>query len=1213
MDSNRHIFSPQELSQLMGQKFAPTDEQADVIQAGPFGNFLVVAGAGAGKTETMAARAVWMVANGYARPEQILGLTFTRKAAAELGERIRQRLQTLAESAFMDQLSADDPRREVLKNIAPAVATYDSYAGDIVREYGLLIPSEPAARLITDAERWMVARDVVVNSNSSLSAQKTVPSVIADVCALSDEMDNHLTSIEEVEKESTAAKKLLEGLSAEKISSEVAKENAKFLKAQQYRTELLTLVQQFRETLQERDLLTFGQQMSKAAQLVETHKIVGQDQRRRFRVVMLDEYQDTGHAQRIMLRSLFGGKKESDGEFSAMAVGDPMQSIYLFRGATASNLENFRTDFPDANGKPAEKLQLLTSWRNPTTVLDMANKISTWSMERSTESTGRLVSELRPRPGAAEGETAVAFFDEREQELDWLADKLQSQWEDYQRKLEMADDPTKVKPFSAAVLVTVNKDAVPIYEKLVERGVPADMTAGPGLLDIPEVADVFATLRVLVDPTDDVALLRLLTGPRWNIGAADLAVLTRRAEQIAQRGAGEAGEVDEATMERQRQESRQESIELLRTPGVRDELIEAVLEAIPSATEFSVGLIDALADLTDAEEMGMSAEGAKRLALLGRELGYLRRHSLGKNLPDLVADIEKMLGVRTEVLTRWHRHPEESIGTSHLDKFAQIVRDVSRAGTATPKALAEYLLAAHSEEGGLDPGEVQRKDNTVQILTVHKAKGLEWDIVAVPHASRERFGDYSQPRSESAWTTNAKVMPSSLRGDSGDHPGAYPEFSTEDAEEREFNDREEHKKAYDEFNLQVRRFRAKENDRLFYVAITRSERVLYVSGSAFKASAVRGNDPSICLTLLREYLEKSGAVDSVEHWSDMGKYYSKLDEKLENSDLPVEDKYLLPTPQLNGERMDFQEDRKERDAVVSTGASWPSPAPAIANPGVAEAAEQVRKEIAAVHTEHAQHAQHRPEPSAAAGEAPTTLAEAWDLETNLLLEEFSAMDNAELVVPLNVRMTATEAVSLRKDDQEFALRARRPIPLEPKPYAKRGTAFHNWVEERYKQVSLLDEDQLPGASDATLEDPYLETLKDAFLRSEWADRQPESVEGAYSVTIGGHVFEGRIDAVFHDGTDPTDGWIVVDWKTGRKPTGADMDAAAMQLAVYRLAWAKLLSAKLGVDVPAENVRAAFHYVAANETYEPRTLLSADELEGMLGGVTTKTNQDNIEQ
>ncbi|WP_293817546.1 UvrD-helicase domain-containing protein [uncultured Corynebacterium sp.] len=1202
MDNNRHIFSPQELSQLMGQKFAPTDEQARVIQAGPFGNFLVVAGAGAGKTETMAARAVWMVANGYARPEQILGLTFTRKAAAELGERIRQRLQTLAESAFMDQLATDDPRREVLKNIAPAVATYDSFAGDIVREYGLLIPSEPAARLITDAERWMVARDVVINSGDSLTTRSAVPSVIADVCALSDEMDNHLAGIEEVKQESTAAKKLLEELpKGARSKKEFTDDNTKFRDTQQYRIELLKLVQKFRETLQERDLLTFGQQMSKAAELVRDHKIVGQDQRRRFRVVMLDEYQDTGHAQRVMLKSLFGGEHASDGEFSVMAVGDPMQSIYQFRGATASNLEKFRKDFPDENGKPAEKLQLLTSWRNPTTVLDMANKVSTWSMERSTESTGRLVSELRPRPGAAEGESAVAFFDEREKELDWLADKLQTQWQAYQRQLETADDPAKVKPFSAAVLVTVNKDAVPIYEKLMERGVPADMTAGPGLLDIPEVADVFATLRVLVDPTDDVALLRLLTGPRWNIGAADLAVLTRRAEQIAQRGAGEAGAVDDAAMERQRQEN----IELLRTPGVRDELIEAVLEAIPNATEFSVGLIDALADLTDAEEMGMSAEGAKRLAQLGREIGYLRRHSLGKNLPDLVADIEKMLGVRTEVLTRWHRHPEQAIGTSHLDKFAQIVRDVSRTGTATPKALVEYLLAAQSEEDGLDPGEVQRKDNTVQILTVHKAKGLEWDIVAVPHASRERYGDYSQPRSEDAWTTKAKVLPSSLRGDAGDGPGAYPTLVTDEAE-----DRTGHTKAYKDFNKQVNRFRAKENDRLFYVAITRSERVLFVSGSAFKESASKGNDPSICLTLLHEHLEECGAAANVEHWSGMGMYYKDLDKRLDNPDLPLEDKLMLPNPQVNGERGDYEEERKERDAVATTGASWPSPAPALASPGVAEAAEQVRKEIKAVHP---QHPQHQSELGATAVGAPTTLAEAWDLETNLLLEEFAAMDNAELVVPLNVRMTATEAVSLRKDDQEFALRARRPIPLEPKPYAKRGTAFHNWVEERYKQVSLLDEEQLPGASDATLEDPYLETLKEAFLRSEWADRQPESVEGAYSVTIGGHVFEGRIDAVFHDGTDPTAGWIVVDWKTGRKPTGADMDAAAMQLAVYRLAWAKLLSAKLGVEVPAENVRAAFHYVAANETYEPRTLLSADELEGMLGGVTNKTDQDNHEQ
>lgn len=1193
MDNNRHIFSPQELSQLMGQRFAPTDEQAEVIQAGPFGNFLVVAGAGAGKTETMAARAVWMVANGFARPEQILGLTFTRKAAAELGERIRQRLQTLASSAFMDHLATDDPRREALKNIAPAVATYDSYAGDIVREYGLLIPSEPAARLITDAERWMVARDVVLNSQGKISVDRAVGTVIEDVCALSDEMDNHLADPEKVAEESEKARKWLVGLS-KKGSSEFTGPNRKFLDAQEYRIELLQLVREYRVELQRRELLTFGQQMSKAAGLVRDHEVVGEEQRRRFRVVMLDEYQDTGHAQRIMLSSLFGKGKANDGEFSAMAVGDPMQSIYLFRGATASNLEKFREDFQDSNGNPAEKLELLTSWRNPTTVLDMANKVSTWSMERSTDSTGRLVSELRPRPGAVAGQTAVAFFSERDEELDWLADKMQAQWQAYQHKLETADDPSKVKPFSAAVLVTVNADAVPIYDKLVERGVPADMTAGPGLLDIPEVADVFAMLRVLVDPTDDVALLRLLTGPRWNIGAADLAVLTRRAEQIAKRGSGEAENIDETVLEQERLEK----IESLRTPGVRDELIAEILDSIPDPTDFSVGLVDALADIRDAADMGMSPEGAQRLEQLGRELGYLRRHSLSKNLPDLVADIEKMLGVRHEVLARWHRHPDQSIGTSHLDRFADIVRDFSRIGSATPKALVEYLKAAHAEEDGLTPGEVQRKDNTVQILTVHKAKGLEWDIVAVPHASRDRYGDYSLPRSEPSWTTNAKVLPSSLRGDKGDGPGAYPVLSKNGAKNRT-----EHTKVYKEFNKQVSRFRAKENDRLFYVAITRSERVLYVSGSAFKESAAIGYDPSICLALLRKYLQDSGSEANVEHWSDMGMYYSKLDELLDKPDPLPEDSYL-PDPETNGQRLDYREARKERDTSVAAGAPWPSPAPATERPGVAEAADMVRKEIEALGAQEPDSAD-TPTPS-----APTTVAEVWDLETAMLLEEYSEMDNAEVLVPLKVRLTATEMVSLRRDSEEFALRARRPIPLEPKPYAKRGTAFHNWVEERYKQVTLLDEEELPGASDASLGDPYLETLKEAFLHSAWADRQPESVEGAYSVTIGGHVFEGRIDAVFHEGDDPTDGWIVVDWKTGRKPTGAELDAAEQQLAIYRLAWAKLLSTKLGVEVPADNVRAVFHYVAANETYEPRTLLSAEQLERMLGGVTKKAPQEH---
>ena len=325
LDPNRHIFSPTELSELLGQKFPPTQQQAAVIGAPPQGTTLVTAGAGAGKTETMAARVVWLVANGYVLPEQVLGLTFTKKAASELGVRIRTRLSTLARSAFIDRLDADDPRRETLKNISPAVSTYDSYAGTIVREYGLLIPIEPSSRIITQAERWMIAWDVVVNWTGELGTSRRVIDLVSDVQALSDEMDNHLVTVDDLVSTTKLAIQGLEELP--KYRGKWSADNQKFYDAQNARLDVLPLVEAFRARMQELQVMSFGQQMSKAAELVDKHSRVGVEQRRRFRVVLLDEYQDTGHAQRVMLRNLFG--QGADPELSVTAVGDPMQSIYL--------------------------------------------------------------------------------------------------------------------------------------------------------------------------------------------------------------------------------------------------------------------------------------------------------------------------------------------------------------------------------------------------------------------------------------------------------------------------------------------------------------------------------------------------------------------------------------------------------------------------------------------------------------------------------------------------------------------------------------------------------------------------------------------------------------------------------------------------------------------------------------------------------------------
>src|SRR5690606_24169407 len=155
----RVSVSPQRIAESLGLP-PPTAEQAAVIAAPP-GPALVVAGAGAGKTETMAARVVWMVANRLVTPEEVLGLTFTRKAAQQLTARIRTRLARLAGSRLLRDLDPTGELRTALTAAEPEISTYHSYAGRLLREHGLLLPVEPSAALLTETQLWQVAHQVV--------------------------------------------------------------------------------------------------------------------------------------------------------------------------------------------------------------------------------------------------------------------------------------------------------------------------------------------------------------------------------------------------------------------------------------------------------------------------------------------------------------------------------------------------------------------------------------------------------------------------------------------------------------------------------------------------------------------------------------------------------------------------------------------------------------------------------------------------------------------------------------------------------------------------------------------------------------------------------------------------------------------------------------------------------------------------------------------
>ncbi|MDT5176402.1 MAG: ATP-dependent helicase UvrD/PcrA, partial [Mycobacterium sp.] len=503
-------YSPAELADALGI-FAPTEEQAAVIAAPP-GPLVVIAGAGAGKTETMAARVVWLVANGHARPGEVLGLTFTRKAAGQLLRRVRTRLARLAGAGLVPGDRADVDEH-------PSIGTYHAFAGTLLREHGLLLPVEPSTRLIGATELWQLAFRVVCDHPTELHTEKSPATVTAMVLGLAGQLAEHLVVTDQLRDTHVELERLVHTLPAGPRQRETGPTQAllKMLATQTERAEIVPLIDALHERMRAENVMDFGMQMAAAARLAATFPEVGEQLRQRYRVVLLDEYQDTGHAQRVALSSLFGGGV--DDQLALTAVGDPIQSIYGWRGASATNLPRFTTDFCLSDGTPAPTLELRTSWRNPPRALHLANAVSTEARRRSV-----AVRELLPRPGAQAGTIKCALLPDVSIERDWVADQLARV---YHGAIESgADIPT------AAVLVRRNADAAPIADALTARGVPVEVVGLSGLLSVPEVADVVAMLRLTADPTAGSAAIRVLTGPRWRLGAADVTALWRRAVEL---------------------------------------------------------------------------------------------------------------------------------------------------------------------------------------------------------------------------------------------------------------------------------------------------------------------------------------------------------------------------------------------------------------------------------------------------------------------------------------------------------------------------------------------------------------------------------------------------------------------------------------------------------------------------------------------------------
>ncbi|SDB85949.1 DNA helicase-2 / ATP-dependent DNA helicase PcrA [Raineyella antarctica] len=979
-----NVLDPRALAALVGIPFSA--EQLDAITA-PLAPGVIIAGAGTGKTTVMAARVVWLVASGLVEPSQVLGLTFTRKAAHELGIRIRQALVAAG-------LLGDDDAGG-----SPTVSTYDAFAGTLAAEHGPRLGVEGDLRLVGDAELFALADRVVAarQEKSATLAGVAVSTVVERVIALSGQMLANGATPEQVVEQCDAFEAEL--LQAPLTRGKPYKDVTQALEVVAMRRELLGFVADLWRAKAREGVVEFADRTALAARLAASVPAVGDQVREEFRVVLLDEYQDTSAAQTRMLASLFSGPDTRSGRgFPVTAVGDPLQAIYEWRGAAVGTIADFPTTFPAADGVPSERYTLRTNRRSGTTVLDVANGVS--APLRAVGGPACPAALVGPE-GAPTGTVTVHWARTWDDELAHVVHTLLDEHE------------RAAVPWSRmAVLARRNNDLAVLHRTLEDAGIPAVLVGLGGLLELPECQQVVAVLRLLHDVTDNRAALVLLAGPRWQLGPRDLAVLSRRARRLA-------------------------------------------------AEDEDPVLLDAI---DDPGPDGLSPSARERVAALSAELARLREH-VTEPVGDLVARIVRTAGILPELLA-----VRGTEGADQLEALVEAVEDYgARRGGAGLGGLLAWFDAEIEVGTGLEQA-APRGEDAVQLMTVHRAKGLEWDVVLLPSLVDDVFPSKPTPDD---WTRTAHVLPFELRGDAG----GLPELA------------EATRDGMTELRERLKAMARDAEKRLGYVAVSRAKQRLHLSGHRWHPDTKGARKVSPFLA--------SG--------------YAAL-----GQDPPA----------------DPAEETNPYD-VTGPGTPWPPPEPAVAEatrdlaaqvtvwrtaltqgteparPGdadIAARADRWDQDVARVI------ARQRARSMAVDVPVPGRLS-----VTEIVrgVRDPAAL-RADIRRPMPVRPSRRATLGTRFHawvEERFAHQGSLELVFEDEAGIAVGPAHRSGADEE-----MLAE---------------LDHLCRSFEAGAFAERQPHALEQPFALSLGGRLVRGRIDAVYRQPSGSDTDYLVVDWKTHR--------------------------------------------------------------------------------
>ncbi|WHS35274.1 ATP-dependent helicase [Auritidibacter ignavus] len=1164
-------FSAEELADILQsakppqQRMYPTKQQRAVIEYGP-DPLLVVAGAGSGKTRTMTDRVIWLTANGFVRPEEILGVTFTRKAAGELAARVNAAIENLASHESLGlTLDRHDPGQA-------SVSTYHSYANALVADYGLRIGVEPDSEMIGEARSFQIIAEIVANWEADVSELDfTESSLISAVKKLAAEANEHLVKPHEIKEHVIeileSGQRLDTGAKRPKYATEI-------FNSLRVKMTMADIVARYAQVKKDHNLMDYGDLVYYAQLIASTIPEAAASEREKYKVVLLDEFQDTSHAQMMLFSSLFGPQSSQGAGHCVTAVGDPNQSIYGFRGASAGQLGLFPEYFPAVRRAdddrvdtraPADILPLSVAWRNRERILRGANAIIGQLDGEPTTGRPVPVQELSAGVTGEPGRVVINWFKDSEDEARTLADTV-------------ADclgitDPGSNQPHhtekSAAILCRRKADFLPLVEALEARGVPYEILGMTGLVEVPAVVEVLSLARVVAAPQENEALVRILSNARWRIGTADLWALNRYARGLVRHG-----------------RDAQPPSELRSDDPEQIWNAEKLAEALVSEDAEEVSLIEALYKLPPIEEAahhGFTEEGLQRLHRVADLLVSLQElRSL--DLPEFFRMIARRSGIEAEVLA--HPGTELSEALQHLEALYDVVDEFSQglndSLTSDLSGFLAWIETAEAEEKGLALPAVQPRPGAVQLLTVHSSKGLEWDAVFVPGLSAGKFPSEKPER----WTsTSSGALPWGLRHDIPDEY-QWPFDQAETLKEwsagagnTTFSTKDQDRVTYHRLSENVKIRNGFEEKRLAYVAFTRPKHLLWLSGSHWVGTKKKAVEQSEFLTIFQ-------GLDGVEtgHWVD------STDPEVVGDKNPRAEKILVstwPVDPLDGASIYQINATDFYDGVywIDDRAGKPLVRHYPRRQAVTQAAQWVTD----------------------ARETSVTDIEDHELAQRVQWAQPDEDMTQSSEVHLPSHLSASAFISLVDDPHTVAKSLKRPMPRRPIKAARTGTLVHQWIEEHFASqrsgiTGLLDfEDPVEDADQVWDEQTGVTTLRENFLNTRWAQRSPAFIEAGVETTVGSVTIRGRIDAVFRNGGDhpdqefdPTAQWELVDWKTGMVPsTPDDLEHKGLQLALYRLAWSRLH------DIPLANISGRFVYLAHGEERTPVNLADAEQLEALL--------------